>query len=184
MKEDRRIAHSKERIRTSLAECLQTTSLDKISVKEICEKADINRSTFYAHYTDIFTLYNEVKKEYFIPLEEQAQRLLMHEWNYKKYLVETNRYMEQNRMITLALYRADREAFLEKVNEIAGNQELWRGTGLEVSFEYKKEFVLTGLLSVVMKWLRKERRESPEELAETIYVLTKTALKPGKGVHA
>ena len=30
--------------------------LEKIRVKELCEKAEINKSTFYAHYRDIFDL--------------------------------------------------------------------------------------------------------------------------------
>ena len=51
-KEDRRIRITKKAIKESLIELLQEYPIAKISVKMICESADINRSTFYAHYND------------------------------------------------------------------------------------------------------------------------------------
>ena len=35
--------------------------ISKITVREICEKAGINRSTFYAHYTDVYDLFERVE---------------------------------------------------------------------------------------------------------------------------
>ena len=34
-------------------------------MREICEKADVNRSTFYAYYMDIYDLHRAILKEYF-----------------------------------------------------------------------------------------------------------------------
>ena len=39
--------------------------LNKITVREICEKADVNRSTFYSYHADIYDLYRTILKEYF-----------------------------------------------------------------------------------------------------------------------
>ena len=63
MKEDRRVRHTKKRIREALLDCLVTGSLDKVTVKKICEIADINRTTFYAHYDDPYILYEQIEKE-------------------------------------------------------------------------------------------------------------------------
>lgn len=44
---------SKRLINEALADLLQEKPLDKITVTDVVKRADINRGTFYAHYTDI-----------------------------------------------------------------------------------------------------------------------------------
>ena len=64
-KEDRRTLYSKKMIRESLYELMKEKPLNKISVTEICERADVNRSTFYAYYTDIYDLHEKIIGEFF-----------------------------------------------------------------------------------------------------------------------
>ncbi|MBQ6120098.1 MAG: TetR/AcrR family transcriptional regulator [Clostridia bacterium] len=63
--EDRRTAYSKKVIRESLLELMQDKPLNKITVKEICDRADVNRSTFYAYYEDIYDLHRAILRDYF-----------------------------------------------------------------------------------------------------------------------
>lgn len=64
-KEDRRTLYSKKMIRESLYELMKEKPINKISVTEICARADVNRSTFYAYYTDIYDLNQKIIKEFF-----------------------------------------------------------------------------------------------------------------------
>lgn len=64
-REDRRTQFSKKMIRESLYELMKEKPINKISVTEICAKADVNRSTFYAYYTDIYDLNQKIIKEFF-----------------------------------------------------------------------------------------------------------------------
>ena len=64
-REDRRTVCSKKAIRESLLALMEEKPLNKITVREICEKADVNRSTFYAYYMDIYDLHRAILKEYF-----------------------------------------------------------------------------------------------------------------------
>lgn len=64
-KEDRRTLYSKKMIRESLYELMKEKPLNKISVTEICQRADVNRSTFYAYYSDIYDLHQQIIKEFF-----------------------------------------------------------------------------------------------------------------------
>lgn len=64
-KEDRRAQYSKRVIREALYELMQKKPLNKITVTEICALADVNRSTFYAYYTDIFDLHRKILKEFY-----------------------------------------------------------------------------------------------------------------------
>ena len=49
-KTDKRILSSISAINSSMIELLEHKDISRITVKEICEHAQINRSTFYAHY--------------------------------------------------------------------------------------------------------------------------------------
>lgn len=64
-KDDRRTAYSKKMIRESLYSLMKEKPLNKITVTEICRMADVNRSTFYAYYTDIYDLHQQIIKEYY-----------------------------------------------------------------------------------------------------------------------
>lgn len=69
-KEDRRTRYSKMVIRDTLFELMREKPINKITVKELCEKADVNRSTFYAYYADIYDLNRHIIKELFIHQRE------------------------------------------------------------------------------------------------------------------
>lgn len=49
---DKRIIRTKNKLKNSLIELLETHSFDKISVSDICKNGNINRVTFYSHYKD------------------------------------------------------------------------------------------------------------------------------------
>lgn len=57
-KEDLRVIRTRKLLCSSLMELMQTTSFDRLSVGDICEKAMIHRATFYNHFTDKNDLLN------------------------------------------------------------------------------------------------------------------------------
>lgn len=63
VKEDARITRSKRDLRAALMELLKTTPFEKITVIEICEKAMINKVTFYKHYADKYDLFDDCIKD-------------------------------------------------------------------------------------------------------------------------
>ena len=40
-----------------------STDISKITIKEIAIEADINRKTFYTHYTDVFSVLKEIEDD-------------------------------------------------------------------------------------------------------------------------
>lgn len=60
MAASRRTEMTKLLFRTALIELMQEKPFHKITVKEICEQADLNRTTFYLHYTDQTQLLNDI----------------------------------------------------------------------------------------------------------------------------
>ena len=52
--EDRRVRRTKQLIKQSLIELMHEKPFKDITVKDITERADLNRGTFYLHYVDIY----------------------------------------------------------------------------------------------------------------------------------
>lgn len=63
-KEYRNSIRSRRFIRQAFLELLQEKKLEKITVTDIVDRADINRSTFYAHFSDVRGLIEEMQREF------------------------------------------------------------------------------------------------------------------------
>ncbi len=66
---DRRARNTRNAIHASLFQLSKTKDIHRITVKDICELAEINRSTFYKHYENLQILIDEISKE-------KAQKLI------------------------------------------------------------------------------------------------------------
>ena len=60
---DLRVLKTKKNIRDAFLELRKKQSLDDIKVNALCEKAMINKTTFYNHYQDIYELAKELESE-------------------------------------------------------------------------------------------------------------------------
>ena len=63
MKENRKTRYTKMVLQNSLFELMEKKPIEKITIKELCENADINRTTFYAHYSDQYDLLAKIENE-------------------------------------------------------------------------------------------------------------------------
>lgn len=60
MAEDRRVRKTKKAIQDVFCEMIKEKKLNEITIKELCARADINKSTFYLHYRDIYDLADSI----------------------------------------------------------------------------------------------------------------------------
>lgn len=58
--EDRRIIKTKRTLKKTLIQMLAESSFEEISVKQLCDRAEISRVTFYSHYGDKFELAEDI----------------------------------------------------------------------------------------------------------------------------
>ena len=63
MKTDARVRYTRRVIKESLLRLLEDRPVNRITVKEVCESAQINRATFYAHFTDCFDVLNQMEND-------------------------------------------------------------------------------------------------------------------------
>ena len=60
---DRRIRKTQTALKDGLIELMLEKNINDISVKELTDKVDLNRGTFYLHYKDIFDLLENIEEE-------------------------------------------------------------------------------------------------------------------------
>ena len=95
---------TKNAIRRSFIELLAERPFDKISVRDIAERSEVTRNTFYYYYTDIYALAEDVFETEIERLSESANSY--ESWQ-KAFLAATaftaeNKRMIQHRNITVA----------------------------------------------------------------------------------
>lgn len=61
---DARIVKTKKAIKDAFVEIRKEKPIEKITIKELCRVANINKSTFYLHYDDIYSLTASIEKEF------------------------------------------------------------------------------------------------------------------------
>ena len=59
-----RIIKTKERLKRALLDLLAERGLDEISISEVCDKAGVNRNTFYSHYLSVKELLEEIEAQF------------------------------------------------------------------------------------------------------------------------
>lgn len=62
-KEDRRVRRTRKMLRQGLAEMMKEKEFKDITVKDITDKVDLNRGTFYLHYKDTYDLLEKIEDE-------------------------------------------------------------------------------------------------------------------------
>lgn len=58
---NKRKKDSREKIQKIFLELIQTKEINQITVSDICKKANLNRTTFYSNYIDIYDLADKIK---------------------------------------------------------------------------------------------------------------------------
>ena len=91
-KEDGRVRYTKMRIRSAFYELLHEKSYDKITVTAICEKAEINRATFYKHYLDVADLVDKLQEETINVLAEKLNSAT--DTTAKDFIVDILKYLK------------------------------------------------------------------------------------------
>ena len=168
---NRRTQMTRLLLKTALTELMREKPFSQITIKEICEQADLNRTTFYLHYADQSALLADVE-------EEVQQKTL-------EYLRNTKPTDDAPSLI---------EAFLRYIQEHAGlfrillcdtGSEDFRGRFIQNTLEslrlnipmscspeeepYVLCFLMQGSVHMIMEWIKRDFDIDAKQLACLIY---------------
>jgi AcrR family transcriptional regulator len=159
---NRKIKLTKKCIQDSLFELLETTDINKISIKKLCEIADINRSTFYKYYGSQYDVLKEYEDKQIQNINDQICKN-PNETN----LATILSYIKENKNMFNKIYpESMRKDFLLKVLNISNlKQEM---DLLCQDDEYAKLYILFGGIACIATWIESNCKESPEFIAQKI----------------
>lgn len=182
--DDRRVKYTKMVLKDSFIKLLEKKDISQISIKEICEDADINRATFYAHYNDQYDFMKRIQDELLDNIEKYLAVYKNNELptipvDTVEHIFE---YIKENaRLCKLLLSeRGDfnfQKRVLMLVYEKNINELIKNGITIREDAEYIYAFTLSGCVGVIQKWLNDNMVKSPRYMAETITLLTNTSMQ-------
>lgn len=172
--ENQRTRLTKRLLREGLLELLRDKPVEHITVKELCELAELNRSTFYAYYNDVPALYQEMGGEL-------AQALLEH-------IRAMNQEGGVDTEPMLAYIRDNRERFrllVYRDEYLNANQPVQRqiiegyfGLAPELTLpcapeerEYILQYLYMGGTGIIHRWVQNGCALPPEQVAGLIDAL-------------
>lgn len=159
-KEYRSSIRSKKMIRKAFLKLIQEKEISKISVTDIVNEADINRSTFYAHYPDV----RGVMEEFEDQVIENMMGVLK-DFKYEHFfqnpvpvLLKINRYLEED----LEFYRTliavkGSDSFIEKMKKMFidymnSDTDIPESVRSSLTFELRIHFFVGGITNMYKQW--------------------------------
>lgn len=153
-----KVINTKRKLSKSLISLLTSKSITEIDVSELCEKAGINRTTFYKHYTSLYHLLDELIVQFFKRIETLFLSLSSGENTTSKvaYLLK---YLKQNReFVTIIMNNNSFSSISERLiqlNFICNliNSNIQYRKNAYVSEDYYVDFIISGWIAAIRRWV-------------------------------
>jgi len=175
---DRRCIKTRKAIKQVFIRLMTEKDINKITIKEIADEANINRKTFYSHYTDVNGVLDDIENDVLeqlcgiiesfdiqkaiynpYPIFKELTNIINNDFDFYKYLLQST---SDSRL-------------LEKIKHIL-KKRIIEIAGLEINnkemLPYAIEFAVSGILSVYREWFNSDRRYSLEEVSDFAGSLT------------
>ncbi len=170
MSENRRVQMTKHMIKEAFIDLIENAPINKITVKEICQKADVNRSTFYAHYSDQYELFGEIQDDI---IDITPQISLYNKEPIAEDLDNFFKFIEKNRRIYKILFENStgvsfRNCIINKIFNKDGESLDWISAEMNLSrkMDFKMLIYAFGGMGMIEKWISNEINETAEDLAK------------------
>jgi AcrR family transcriptional regulator len=174
-KPNRKVRYTKKALMESLIELMQTRPVSDISIKELCTLADINRSTFYAHYKSPHEILRELEDFALETLGRiQSRSILLSGKNAMLRLTEEAlQFVIDNKNCTRALLSEQGDIQFQRklFSFIQGKGMLKfkdKGQADELAREYHLVYALNGSIALIQHWMKNGMVIPKEKMAEML----------------
>lgn len=141
--------------------------ISKITVREICERAGVNRSTFYAHYMDVYDLFEKVEMQ----MAQMCSKRIMAAQGFRGIMEECFRFiLEYKEFYQIYFSEVNKFSHLIEMMAVPFREQLGTlhstdlGHGIEDEAAYHFRFFTAGVGALLAYWLERNCKETPGEL--------------------
>ncbi len=169
-KEDRRVKMTKLLLKESLIHLMEKKDINKITITEICHDADINRATFYAHFSDQFNLLSSIEEEYVEKIMTDLNYSDRDKEDINQFIWDILIFIRENDRFSKVLL-SDREdiSFIKRVLGLVYDRFF---DDIDINTKEKRHqaelifsFVLFGCVGIIQKWIREGYLIEEKQLA-------------------
>ena len=181
--ENRSVRNTKKRLREGLLRLMADKPINEISVKELTELVDVNRGTFYFHYTDIYDLLRSMQEEFFENFRlKMEQTVELH--SVIPYMSAIFSFLVENRdFCKIMLGPHGDMLFVDRIKTQVDERcsHIWREATPEADpgkFELYNAFIINGCIGIIQKWLDEPERSGPEEISQLAATIILASVRP------
>lgn len=173
---------TKEKIKAAFIDLVHEKGFEAMTVSDIARRCDINRGTFYLHYVDKYDLMNKLEEEVMFDLEAiilkdsdqegEATQLIPYEE-----ILEALVYVKAEFEFVKAIASPGGDPnFMQTLKSIIGQlidikvkqSHRVKFEKLDLPEDYAIEILLSSIVGIMTLWIKKDGKESPEEIAHMI----------------
>ena len=189
MKSSRRVQMTQALLKQSLIELLEEKDLGQISIKEICERADVSRSAFYSHYGSQYELLYAIEEEIMEATRQLASQETCHDEAHTKMLLQQHfqyildhfqsfqvfsmrgaeDYMLPRQTMQIILLPYLDRRLMQKNPPVSAGE-----------YEHICLFSIFGCIAVVKSWIRNPARFTPQSLADEMMGYINAVVEAGR----
>lgn len=168
---------------------LEEKDFSSITIKEICEKAEVNRSTFYLHYETLEDLLSEsiayIKEQFLLYMKQHTDVFMTKITDCPlnelylitpKYLTPYLNYIKEHKRLFLTAMKNAKALQLEesydKMFEFVFVPILERYQVPLESRTYLMAFYMQGMMAILTQWLKNDCRDPIEQIIEIMQTCT------------
>jgi AcrR family transcriptional regulator len=193
IQDDKRIQRTKQLLHSALMSLLTKKRFDKITIQDIIERANVGRTTFYAHF--------ESKEDLFLSSHEQIIHMISRSYFTEQRtlradpspdliaFLEASHDQRRNTYFFLT-WGQDKGKLLRLLSDrIAAQLEIclherFEETNSVIPFAVLAQHVAGSMISLVGWWLDKPTPYTPREIATMLHHMNEAALRRGLGLHS
>lgn len=178
-KEDKRVKYTKIFLKEALLKLMQKKRVDKITPTELCREADINRNTFYAHFSTVRDVLNMIEQE----MEENILSKLRFDQPTKKVVSELlEQIIKTSDVCKIMLSPNGDFLFMQKLfnkleNKVMNELKLKKIVFDSKTSHYIFSYIFFGGIAILRCWFDNNMKESSDTIAELIINLTQNGIE-------
>lgn len=169
-----RVRMTKKMLRDAFTALLLEKPIQNISVRELCERAGVNRGTFYIHYRDIFHLMETIENEIVTALGDILGKLDVSPGNDNAFIevcLKIFEYLKQNADICIILLSENGDVnFINRLLDLAKAQCMVQyvekyPNASQSQLDYFYSFISSGCIGMLRQWGEHNFSDSPAHVA-------------------
>ena len=182
--ENRSVRNTKKRLQEALLTLVQKKPINQITVKELTELADVNRGTFYFHYTDVYDMLHKTEDRFFNDFNDvlNGTELKSGDELYP-YLVEIFSFLEKNSDMCRIFFSENCDMkFFNNIKALVNERCFTINNAASQNIDSQhaalcNAFVVNGCVGLMQRWLDDDFAATPEEISQILLNIITNGVK-------